>query len=91
VRVRVKLGSRVRGLRVVSSCSSLTHVHQYAPPPVASAPETPTAEQSLSHLAIGGLYKKLNVDLLEGQLRLEYDLFQNCFQVAHNLCPSFLA
>ena len=91
MRVRVKLGSSVRGLRVVSSCSSLTHVHQYAPPQVASAPETPTAEQSLSHLAIGGLYKKLNVDLLEGQLRLEYDLFQNCFQVAHNLCPSFLA
>src|SRR5918994_2358316 len=91
VRVRVKLGSRVRGLRVAGSCSSLTHVHQYAPPHVASAPETLTAEQSLSHLAIGSLYKKLNVDLLGGPLRLENDLFQNCFQVAHNLCPSFLA
>ena len=91
VRVRIKLGARVRGLRVAGSCSSLTHAHQYAPPQVASAAETLTAEQSLSHLAIGGLYKKLNVDLLGGQLRLENDLFQNCFQVAHNLCPSFLA
>ena len=91
MRVRVILGSRVRGLRVAGSCSSLTHVHQYAPPHVASTPETLTAEQSLSHLAIGSLYKKLNVDLLGGPLRLENDLFQNCFQVAHNLCPSFLA
>ncbi len=92
VRVRVKLGSRVHGLRVAGSCSSLTHAHQYtAPPHVASAPETLSAEQSLSHLAIGGSYKMLDVDLLGGHLCLENDLFQNCFQVAHNLCPFFLA
>ena len=30
VRVRVKLGSRVRGLRVAGSCSSFAHAHQYA-------------------------------------------------------------
>jgi hypothetical protein len=79
-------------LRVAGSCSSLTHAHQYAAPPhIASAPETLTAEQSLSHLVIGGLYKVLDVDLLGAHLRLENDLFQNCFQIAHNLCPSFLA
>ena len=37
------------------------------------------------------MYKMLDVDLLGDHLRLENDLFQNCFQIAHNLCPSFLA
>jgi hypothetical protein len=82
----------VRGLRVAGSSSSFTHAHQYAAPPhVASVPDTLTAELSLSHLATGGFYKMLDIDLLVGHLRLENDLFQNSFQVAHNLCPSFLA
>ena len=67
-------------------------MHRYAETPdVAITPDTLTAQLSLSHLAIGGLYKMLDVDLLGGHLRLENELFQNCFQVAHSLCPSFLA
>jgi hypothetical protein len=85
------MGSRVRGLRVAISRSSFTHAHQYAPQPqVARALDTPTAELSLSHLATGGFYRMLYVALLGGHLRLENDLFQDCFQVARSLCPSFL-
>jgi hypothetical protein len=68
------------------------HAHQYAAPPhLASVPGTPTAELSLSHLATVSLCKMLDVDLLGNHLRLENDLFQNCFQVVRSLCPSFLA
>jgi hypothetical protein len=85
------LGSRVRGLR---RGWFLFKPHSRASVCAATAcserPDTLTAEQSLSHLATGSLYKILDVDLLGGHLRLENDLFQNCFQVDHNLCPSFL-
>ena len=67
-------------------------MHRHAETPdVAITPDTLTAELSLWHLAIGGLHKMLDVDLLGGHLPFENELFQNCFQVAHSLCPSFLA
>ena len=82
----------MRGSRVAGSCSSLTHAHRdVAPPHVASAPDTLTAVVSLSHLATGSVCKMLDVNSLGSHLRLEDNLFQNCFQVTRNLCPSFLA
>jgi hypothetical protein len=68
--IRVIVGSAHRGLRVAGSCSGLAHAHRYAAPPdVAIAPDTLTAEQSLPRLATASLYKILDVDFRE-------DLFQ---------------
>ena len=67
-------------------------MHRHAETPdVAITPDTLTADLALSHLAIGSSHKMLDVDLLGGHLPFENDLFQNCFQVAHSLCLSFLA
>jgi hypothetical protein len=55
--------SRVRGLRIVGSSSSLAHAHQVAAPPdVAIVPDTLTAEQPLPRLATGGSHRMLDMN-----------------------------